>query len=268
MSSTLWQKSTFISKYEYLIDSIIREYDISKANISVLRDANVLSEEQYQYYMNAPRMVRQVDIGKLQGSNPEITRILKDGIKEARRIFMESNNLDDRDILYIRNDAIAVIGFRPINYLKISEHVSFRQSAQYSSFYRYNFISFLYYYDPVSRTENLDIKGLGDEAVELHRKFILDFLCELFYRIQTEGITEGIKLLRGFYDEYVNKRLSIGYYRELNPSSNFKLDGDFSLVSNLYLYHAAEYDRKHVDISCNEEVLRHFMKILSTVYFK
>ena len=41
----LWDKDRYSAKIEFIIDNFIREYDITKANISVLRDANVLSEE-------------------------------------------------------------------------------------------------------------------------------------------------------------------------------------------------------------------------------
>ena len=137
MSRSLWQKSHYASKIEYIVDSIIREFDISKANISILRDANVLSEERYQYYLTCPRMERQIAIGKLQGSNPKISEILKSGITNAKKIFMETNSIDDSEVLYIRNDAIAIIGQRIIRNLNISEHVSFRQTAMYTSFYKF-----------------------------------------------------------------------------------------------------------------------------------
>ena len=168
MSRTLWQKSHYASKVEYIVDSTIREFDISKANISILRDANVLSENDYQYYLQCSRMERQIAIGKLQGSDPKISEILKSGITNARKIFMDSNSIDDSEVLYIRNDAIAIVGQRVIRNLTISEHVSFRQSAQYTSFYKFKAIDFLYFYDPVTNTEVLDVKGLGETGVELH----------------------------------------------------------------------------------------------------
>ena len=97
----LWDKDRYSAKIEFIIDNFIREYDITKANISVLRDANVLSEEQYMYFMSAPKMEREVAIGKMQGSNTKITEILKSGIKNAKRVFMESNGIQDSEILYI-----------------------------------------------------------------------------------------------------------------------------------------------------------------------
>lgn len=268
MSSTLWQKANYAAKIQYVIDSTIREFDISKANISVLRDANVLTEDQYQYYLKAPRMERQIVIGKLQGSDSRITNILKDGITNAKKVFMQTNSIQDSEILYIRNDAIAIIGPRVINNLAITSRVSFRESARYSSFYRFNAIDMLYFYDPVTNTERLDLKGLGDEGVELHKKFMLDFLCELFYRAQIDGVQEAISLIQTFHKNYVDMQLPIEYYRELNSQSRYKLLPSVSMYSSIYMDYATDYHKRYLDISYNEALLRHFNRIFASIYFK
>ena len=268
MSKTLWQKSTYISKLEYIIGGMIREFDISKANISILRDANVLTEEQYQYYLNCDRMERQVAIGKLQGANPEVVNILKSGITNAKKVFMESNDIDDSEILYIRNDAICIIGTRYISRLQITDRVAFRESGRYSSFYRFGSISLLYLYDIITQTEQLDIKGLGDSGELLHKNFMIDFLTELFYTAQIEGIPSAIKLLYQVHRDYLNMSMAIEYYREFNPASNYRLKCDFSNNSILYLREAIEYHKQFIDISYNDALFRHLQKIFASLMFK
>lgn len=268
MSRTLWQKSHYASRIEYIVDNTIREFDISKANISILRDANVLSEAEYQYYLHCSRMERQVAIGKLQGSNPKISETLKAGIANARKMFMDSNSIDDSEILYIRNDAIAIIGPRVIKNLIVSEHVSFRQSAQYTSFYRFSSMDFLYFYDPVTNIEKLDVKGLGETGVELHRNFMLEFLSELFYCAQMDGIQNAIQLLQMVHQNYLKRELSIEYYRELNSGSRYKLSQSISMYSTVYMDQASEYYKQFLDISYNDSVFRHFMRVYASIYLK
>ena len=265
--SKLWDKSRYSSRIEYILDNIIREFDISKANISVLRDANVLSEEQYQYYLNAPRMERQIAIGKLQGSNTAVSEILKSGITNARRVFLESNNVQDSEVLYIRNDAIAVIGSRWISQLQVSDHVAFRESAHYTAFYKFNTIDMLYLYDAIKNEEHLDLKGLGDEAISLHKDFMIDFLCELFYTAQTRGVEEALQILDNVHSQYINMQMPIGYYREFNSKAGFKLHDDMSMCRYLYLKYATEYDKRYIDIGFNESMLRHFNRIYLSIYF-
>lgn len=265
-ASQLWRKSTYISAIEYIVGNMIREFDISKANINVLRDANVLTEEQYQYYLHCDRMERQVAIGKLQGANPEVVNILKAGIENARKVFIVDNGIIDSDILYIRNDAIAIIGSKPISRLQVSEHVAFRESGRYSSFYRFGSISMLYLYDMITGVENIDIKGLG-ESRKLHEDFMIDFLTELFYRAQVEGIPSALSVLQNVHKNYIAMKLPINYYREFNSASNYRLLPVFSSYSTLYKIEATEYDKRYIDISYNDAMLRHFVKIFASIIF-
>ena len=66
-------------------------------------------------------------------------------------------------------------------------------------------------------------------------------------------------------NEIIN--LEIGYYRELNPQSYFKLDSRMSMNSSLYMDHAFNGHKKLIDISYNDNLLRHFAKIYSSIYF-
>lgn len=268
MSSQLWERTTYASRIEYIIDNTIREFDISKANISILRDANTLSEQEYQYYLTCPRMERQIAIGKLQGSNPGFTEIIKSGIMNAKKVFMQSNSIKDSDVLYIRNDALGIVGSKPIKYLNITDRVAFRESARYSSFVKFNAIDFLYFFDPVLNVEKLDVKGLGDSGVAVHKDYMLEFLCELFYCAQMEGVQPAISLLQTVHQNYLARRLDVGYYREVNPGSLYKLDSSMSMNSSIYTDYATEYYKRYLDISYNDSLLRHFNRILASIYFK
>lgn len=265
--NNVWRKGNYRANIQYLIDVPIREYDISKANISVLRDADVLSEEQYQYFLHCPKIDREVAIGKMEGRDPSITIALQNGIANARKIFMEINNINDSDVLAIRNDAIMLIGDRSIN-TSITDRVSFRLVGDYRSFYKINMLDMYYNFDLVSKTEVLDIKGLGDLGVNLHRPYMLEFLAELFYTAQIEGAEAAIKLLTIVYNRYINKELDIEYYRELNAISRFKLIKDLSMYRSLYLDEASEGDRPYIDTSFNEQILRELNRIYASIYFK
>lgn len=266
----LWQKANYRSEIQFLIDTNIYEYDISKANISVLRDANVLSEEEYQYYYQAPKNIREVAIGKLQGRRPEVTSILKDGITNARRVFQESNNIKDSEILAIRNDSMTIIG-RPAEILNATERVAFRLSGFYTSFYKINFQDYFYMYDVVTQTEDLAIKGLGDKAVELHKHYMLEFILELFYSAQIEGVKTAITLLQMFYSNYINRLLDVNYYRELNPQSMYKFlfSNQHKILSmrDVYADTLINSDKRYIDIGYNESILRYLNSIYASIYF-
>ena len=265
--SNLWEKDNYKASLNFIIGNQIREYDMSKANISVLRDSDAISEEQYQYFLQCPKLEREITIGKMRGENPKLTEILKEGIKQARRKFIESNNIQDVDILAIRNDAITVIGNKPIRTLQITDRVAFRLDGVYSSFYHINHLDLLYLYDPINRIESLDIKGMNSECINLHKDFMLDLLSEIFYEAQVENIAVSIGTIQNFYSRYLSLDAEVGYYRELNSGSKYRLANDFSMYSTLYLENATEYDKRYIDISYNEKVLRILNQYFSSVYF-
>lgn len=265
--NNLWDKSNYKSKIEFLIDTPVIEYDISKANINVLRDANAISEEQYQYLYHAPKLERAITIGKLQGRDSNVTTLLKNGIENARRIFIESNNIQNYEILAIRNDAITIIG-RPAVNLDITDRVKFRLAGNYRSFYHLGTVDLFYNYDQIYKNEVLDVKGLGDLGVALHRNYILDFFAELFYSAQIEGVKAALSLLETVYSNYIKKELDIGYYREFNPRCGYKLNSDFSMCSAVYMNDATNRDKMYIDIGFNEVILRQLNRMLTSVYFK
>lgn len=266
--SRLWEKSNYQSNIHYLIDIPIQEYDISKANINVLRDKCILSEEQYQYFLRCPKLEREIAIGKMQGADPSISLALKDGITSARQIFIETNNIKDQDILSIRNDAIMVIGDKLIK-TDITDRVKFRLTGNYRSFYKINRLYMYYNFDLISKTEILDIKGLGEKGIALHKYHMLEFLSELFYTAQIDGVKEAIKLLSNVYSQYLEYRLDVGYYRELNEISRYKLKNEISLFNTLYIDNATNYDKmRYIDISYNEQIFRYLNRIYASIYFK
>lgn len=263
----LWQKINYRAPVQYIIDMTIREFDITKANISVLRDANAITEELYQYLYRAPKQERSVYIGKLEGKHPEIVPVLKSGIEKARRTFIETNGIETNEVLAIRNDAIMVIGDRPISNLQMTDRVAFRLAAAYRSFYKLDYMDFFYNYDLITRTEVLDIKGLNNESIELHKQFMLDFLAELFYTAQIEDCKGAISILNNFYKQFINKELDIGFYRELNSQSQFRFINSMTSVGRLYSDNCSNYDKKYIDLSCNANILRQLNRMYSRVYF-
>ena len=274
MAKNIWDEANYRTKIDFILDRNIREYDISKANISVLRDANILSEEEYQYLYQAPKLERATYVGKMQGRDSHVAEVLKEGIRHAREIFIKSNKIEPHEILFIRNDAITVLNKEARN-LKITDRVSFRLDGAYTSFYStkidYNTLDFLYFYDRFSREEVLNIKGLGEKGAILHADYMMDFLKELFYTAQIQGVEAATKLLSAFLVRYTNRSLPVGFYREFMPGGDhahkFRLIKQFSMVDSLFADDMLDSDKKFIDISYNHKLLLAFSRIFLTLQF-
>ena len=113
-----------------IIDNLIIEYDIRMAGPTLLLDKGVLSEEDYNHLISLPKNERYVATGKLQINNPEYYDVIKDGYKKYTKLFIESNNIKEDDILEINNDAVWLIGKVP-NKLKFGK-IEFVKKSEYT----------------------------------------------------------------------------------------------------------------------------------------
>ena len=71
MISQLYKNINYKSQVNNIIGENIREYDISKANITMLYSANIISLEEYNRLCNVDKMERQITIGYLIKKNKE-----------------------------------------------------------------------------------------------------------------------------------------------------------------------------------------------------
>ena len=107
MSSNLGKKLNYLSPLRYVSGRIV-EYDIKAANISVLRDKEIISEADYIMLSSMPKNLREREIGLMEKNNPSLYNKIADGITEAKLSLIRFNKIEDNQILRIANDAIYV----------------------------------------------------------------------------------------------------------------------------------------------------------------
>ena len=258
MSNFLLDKSNYLNKnIQFLISRFIREYDMSKSNISILLYKGYINQSEFDYYASLPKLQRQIKIGLLLRDNPDVSELLKEGMIEIRNKFIIENGLDETNVLSIKNDAFFVIDKVP-NKLKF-DNVEFREKNVYTSYYCINNLELYYHLNQVDNTEYLDVKGMSEENEALHKEYFTDFLLTLFWSAQVDSIEETIKLLTTVYDEYINLRLDVNYYREFNNLSKFRL----SVNGKHYLAdYVSEKEKIFIIPTHNLNILR----ILSSYY--
>lgn len=262
----LYNRVNYLAPIDFLINSYIREYDLSKANITALFTQGIINRSQYDYFYSLPKKDREYKIGWMQIDNLKIANAIKEGILLFRKQFFEANNIKDSDVLSIKNDAIFLID-------KKAEYTTFgvgefKIKNEYTSFYRINKLELYYYYDYITQKESLDIKGIDDEKIaEYHDKYFADFLKCVFNSAQLDPIVETIDLLNDFHDSYVSEKLEIGYYREFNANSNFLITA-FPFRNTIFYANTLDERHKHyLDKSFNENILRILRKIYLSLYF-
>lgn len=262
MSSNLYQKINYKSGIKYLVSTHIREYDISKANINVLYEKKLLSYEQYIKLYNAPNYERKVKVGLILKKHPEYVNILKEGIIEAKEKFFRANNIQDEDVLSIKNDAIFLIN--KIAHVTQFGNIQFLMKNLYTSYYNINNIEFYYFFESYTGREKLDVKGISDKQLEKHKEYFLEFLQVCFNSAEIENIEETIDIVTNFYNRYINLKLDIGYYRELNSLSNFSIKS-YSDFSKFYAEFLPQDKILNIDISYNLNMIRFLFQYYSLI---
>lgn len=260
----LYEKTSYTVPINY-ISGYIREFDIKKANISVLYKAGVIDQATYIRLYNADRMTRQVEIGLMQKNNSNITTILKNGIIEAKRNFFQANNIDNNCVLSIKNDAVFLLNAIPT--VTVFDGIEFVHKNTYTAFYKLANKEYYYLFDPIKQIEKLDIKGMNDNVLSLHQNYFLEFLLTIFNSAQTEPIEDTIDLLKGFHSSYINRELDIGYYRRFDGESRY----EFLPMSRYCSFKAMDIPEEYkplLDISYNLNILTQLVKIYSGIYFQ
>lgn len=266
----LYEITDYRSEIPFLFNNYIREYDIRKANINILYKNGILSEKDYNFLLQSPRDVRQYVIGNMQ-KDENINNTLMKGFKECRKLFIECNYLEESDILSIKKDAIFVINKIP-KYCKF-DNIEFVNKNVYTSY-----ISFfnkrleLYYSSGKTNIEKIDVKGISDNNLKYHEKYMLDFLYFVFEMIENDGLENTILCFNRFYDDYINKRLEIGYYRNFNSQSGFTLNFQDPFNKNrgyeIFNEKIALTNFDNINISYNMNLLRILFQYLSSLQFK
>ena len=266
----LSERKNYLVEVPFYFNTFIREYDMSKANASILLWKKEITQEEFYRIINLPRMDRQVLIGKMQ-KNEKINELIQNGFKECRYNFFKQNELTPIDILSVKNDAIFVLN-KKAQVTQFDGVINFLLKNEYTSYMALNkrHIELYYKSNPMTGEDHIDVKGINDEKLKLHEKHFLDFLYFLFEMIEHDSIENTISVFNSFFQKYVNKELEAEYYRTFNADSKFVVKWKSVTHTQLYAFDSissARNDMKSLDMSFNMNILREIFGFFSNIYF-
>lgn len=260
--STLYNMVNYKAKFPYLFSKYIREYDIQKANISILFNKGLIDRATYERLFISSREDRQVEIGLMIKYNKNISNELKKGIIEAKKMLFEANGITDSDILCIKNDAVFVID----KILKYTDFglIKFVLKNEFTSYMSLDNgkVECYYSYDRISQSEKYEVKGLGNAFV-YHEEYLSDWIRFIFYEIESGRIESTIGNISNFYMDYISLNLDIGYYREFNSESLFAINNSIYKIFSIQ----NREDLRHVNIMYNLNIIRTIHQYITNIYF-
>ncbi len=238
----------YTSSIDFIFNHYIREYDIRKANISILHEAGIISGETYARLYNADRMQRQVYIGNMIKENKYIGDKLADFIIKYKEEFFSKNMIKDYQVLSIKNDAVFLIDTIPM-FTKFGKtrNIEFVLKNTYTHFMKLDRLEI--YYGKSFNQEVIDVKGIKDEDLEKYHMPFLNIILDFFRNMNDYGAEKSLDYISSIIDAYLRKDLGIEYYRNFRSNSDYVMnsptaaysiisvpeDYNFDINYNLYL---------------------------------
>lgn len=252
MSSTLWERDSFINEnIPFLFNKEIIEYDMKDAGFSLSREFKLLDPEILTKLGKLKKDRRKIEMGIIERDNKSYRDAKKEAFKYARQMFFEANDLEVQDIISIKKDAI--ITTKKCTHQEFGKYILFRPKNYYTSYIQLG-KRLEFYYNP----KQLDVKGISDDILKLHKDYILKFIKLYFHKMETENDETVIEFMNRFITRYKRKELEIGYYREFNHKSNFVLENNNTDTFMDYW----EDSKDDIDISYNfHEILLKLIQI-------
>lgn len=257
-------KSNYTIDVPFIINRYIYEYDISKANINILYKYGAISKSVYEELKNSNRNDRVVKIGLMMKDNKELSKLHQSKLKEEMNNFITVNNIEESDIVSIKSDAI--FSLKKAKILDL-DRILFTNDSIYTLFCKIMNYEFYYYSTVGSAMDILDVKGINDDILPLHSNYMLKYLSYIFYLLQSNNINEAILTTQALYDNYINLRLPLGYYREFNPFGKFVFGVNGRLNIGGYTTNSiSKQDLKYINIQYNENFIREVFSLLNKIY--
>lgn len=219
-------KQTWLNpNIEYIFNAEIIEYDMQDAGFSLIRQFKLLPDSKIRELSSIPKGTeRHVAIGKLQRDDKAFSEALTAKFAEVRKVFIATNDIKDDDIISVKKDAIFTIGQQ--QRLKFGV-VQFIAKNYYSSYIRFPLINDLEIY---FSSDKMDLKGMGDNAVNRHRLYMISFLRKMISMIESHDQSSK-RYIKKFIDNYKYHNLDEEYYIEFNNvSRNLDKIGNYNNV--------------------------------------
>lgn len=237
----------------FLHGESIVEWDMKSANLSLIRYYHLAQQSTIERIEKMDKVHRQIYVGKMCQKSVDFTQALEKAFDDIIELFLTSNELDrDQDVISIRKDAVFVRN-RHVDHSTFGDVVNFRPKGQYSGYLR------LPKYEFYHAQDRIDVKGLTDDLLPLHRAGVLQFIQDVFE--ESHDWTELNRYLKEYSKAYKERLLPYDAYREFNENSKYvvRVFGndlimdriDESLLPSTNIY----YNYKHIYLETLKVIL-------------
>ena len=248
----------FITDASLLIDYDIMSYRMMTPEIEILRQNKIISPSTYYFLKTSNSDIYNSFISDIY-TNRTLRSLVINAIKDTNNKFLVANNILDTNVLEITGNNIIIKDSLP----KVAriDQIEFILENQFSNFINIESIR-LYSINDMLGYKYM-VHGFTQYQVQLHQKMI-DVILQAITILSTNGAMPALQFIRQLYNDYINYKLPVEYYRAFNLSSSY------SFKSNLYKYnvfYVDEKDKTSLDISYNKRVIEKLFSIFVQLSF-
>lgn len=224
------------------VNSEIVEWDIKSANLSLIKEYELLSNDKIEKIEEMDKKERVIYVGKQMRKDKVFSKKLESLFDTVVNDFIEINSLDKGyDIVSIKRDAVYVVN-KEIKYSNLGKHITFLPKNNYSAFLFLNQYEFY-------KGNKFDVKGMSDELLPLHENGMICFINDVFDIASKSNMNK--KKIHMYLSDYVkaykNRELQYDHYREFGKET-FK----YTLFNNIMDIESIDDDLlQNIDISYN-----------------
>ena len=223
MAKPVWERHYYTNREIGMItNSEIIEYDIKSAGLSLAKEYGYIDEDIIQKLEAMDKATRNIRMGLMKKKYEQLSKNENQALVEARKLFIKSNNLDVENIISIKKDAVFVS--QRCNFRKFG-NIEFVPKNKYTSYIELNKLEF--YYSP----NCLDVKGIDDVVLQKHNNYMIKFFKEYLFLLESGNESKLKEYITNFVYRYKSRLLDIGYYREFNATSSYRLN---DVIENKY----------------------------------
>lgn len=210
MKKQLYERHLYLNKnITNLKSCTIREYDMKDAGFSIIKYNKLLDKKTIKWLESLDKKTKNIQVGLILRENFELNKTLMTEFIRIRKKFFELNNIKDYEVLSIKKDAIFTIN-KTCEYCIIDDYFEFKMKNRFSSYLYINNIEFYY----SAWNEDFVVKGLGKNVINKN-DFLLD-IRKIMKLNETLSYESMFIYLRRYRSDYINYRLPISHYRQLD----------------------------------------------------
>lgn len=223
------EKLTWFNKnIPYVFHSNIVEYDMNAMSVSISEKYKLLDDETIKILKLLPKDQRTRKIGLIQRDDKKFSEQLISCELEIRRKFLESNNLDESNILSLHSDACIFTSKKKI--INNIEGIQFKHANTWSAYINYKNIE-IFYNDGV-----ITYKGIPKDMLNRHTLGMHKYLGTVFDKIENYD-SSILDFMSTFQMKYLQDKLPDYYYIPFGKVGTFKISNMnlLSFIANVVL---------------------------------